>query len=83
MTSEQLDHKIEAMKAQVQQDETLARLLLANAAQSREMLDVVEEMRKEIQQLKEEKMVVNTTINVGRDYIQEQNINTLQHNKDE
>ncbi len=83
MTSEQLDHKIEAMKAQVQQDETLARLLLANAAQSREMLDVVEEMRKEIQQLKEEKMVVNTTINVGRDYIQEQNINTLPHNKDE
>ena len=83
MTSEQLDHKIEAMKAQVQQDETLARLLLANAAQSREMLDVMEEMRKEIQQLKEEKMVVNTTINVGRDYIQEQNINTLPHNKDE
>lgn len=72
---QQLDHIIEAMQAQVQQDEALAKTMLANAARSREMLGIIEQLRDENQKLKEEK-VVNNTYHIGHDFIQAQHINT-------
>jgi hypothetical protein len=75
MKDQQLDHIIETMHAQIQQDEAVAKSMLASAARSREMLGIIEQLRDENQKLKEEKKVVNNTYNIGHDYIQEQLIN--------
>jgi len=77
MKDHQLDHIIATMEAQVQQDEAVAKSLLASAARSREMLGIIEQLREENQKLKEEKTVVNNTYHIEHDYIQEQHINTI------
>ena len=77
MKDQQLDHIIETMHAQIQQDEAVAKSMLASAARSREMLGIIEQLRDENQKLKEEKKVVNNTYNIGHDYIQEQHINPI------
>ena len=82
MKDQQLDHMIDTMKAQVRQDEAVAQSLLASAARSREMLDVIEKLREENQKLKEEKQVVYNTYNIAHDYIQQQiGINTTTENE--
>lgn len=83
MKNQQLDHIIASLKAQVQQDEAVAKSLLASAARSREMLDIIEKLRKENEKLKEMKKVINNTFNIGRDYIQEQRIQTIPLYQDE
>ena len=85
MQDQQLDHMIETMQAQIRQDEAVAQSMLASAARSREMLSIIEQLRDENQKLREEKQVINNTIHVGHDYIQEQYINTtplLPHEQD-
>ena len=83
MKDQQLDHIIETMQAQVQQDEAVAKSLLASAARSREMLGIIEQLRDENQKLREQKMVVNKTYNIGHDYIQTQHITTPLHPYDQ
>ena len=77
MKNQQLDHIIATMEAQVQQDEAVAKALLASAARSREMLDIIGQLKEENQKLKEEKKVVNNTYHISHDYIQEQHISTI------
>lgn len=62
MKNQQLDHIIASLKAQVQQDEAVAKSLLASAARSREMLDIIEKLRKENEKLKEMKKVINNEL---------------------
>ena len=83
MKDKQLDHIIDAIKAQVQQDEAVAKSLLASAARSKEMLTIIDHLREENEKLREEKQVVNNTYNIGRDYIQKQHIHPITASHDE
>ena len=66
---------IERFSAQAAHDEALAKVLMANAAEKREMVDAIKQMHEEIEELKANQTVHNT-YNIGHDYIQNQQINT-------
>ena len=74
MKSSELDHKIERYSAQAAHDEALAKVLMASAAEKREMVDTIRQMKEELEELKANQQVHNT-YNIGHDFIQEQNIN--------
>ena len=76
MKYEELDHKIEQYAASAAHDEALAKVLMANAAEKREMVDTMKQMQEKIEELKANQKVHNT-YNIGHDYIAEQNINTI------
>ena len=75
MKYDKLDHKIERYTAQAEHEEALAKVLMASAAEKREMVDTIKQMQKEINKLKSG-MQVHNTYNIGHDYIQEQHITT-------
>ena len=75
MKREELNHKIERFSAQAAHDEALAKVLMASAAEKREMVDMMKSMQEEIEELKANQTVQNT-FNIGHDYIQNQQINT-------
>ena len=66
---------IERFSAQAAHDEALAKVIMADAAGRREMIDVMIQMQGEIEELKANQAVHNT-YNIGHDYIENQQINT-------
>ena len=76
MKDEELNHKIERFSAQAAHDEALAKVLMASAAEKREMVDTMKQMQEKIEELQANQKVHNT-YNIGHDYIAEQNINTI------
>ncbi|MBR6508408.1 MAG: hypothetical protein IKT19_02665 [Paludibacteraceae bacterium] len=64
MDAQELNHIIQRTAAQADQDEALAKSLLANAAQKRELLGVIEQLRDENIKLKEEQRTVQITNNI-------------------
>ena len=74
MKNNDLEHKIERFSAQAAHEEALAKVLMASAAEKREMVDTIKQMKEEMDELKAQQHVHNT-YNIGHDFIQEQNIN--------
>lgn len=75
MKPDELNHKIERFSAQADHDEALAKVLMASAAEKREMVDTMKLMQEEIEELKANQQVHNT-YHIGHDYVQSQVINT-------
>ena len=80
MDSEQLDHILSQTRLGIERDEAEAKQRMADAAEKRKLLGVIENLKgivdlqaEEIQQLKQNKQVVNN-ITVNHDYIANQNI---------
>lgn len=74
MKHEELNHKIERFTAQAAHDEALAKVLMASAAEKREMVDTMKQMQEEIEELKANQQVYNT-YHIAHDYIHEQHLN--------
>jgi hypothetical protein len=86
MDSEQLDHILSQTRLGIELDEAEAKQRMADAAEKRKLLGVIENLKgivdlqaEEIQQLKQNKQVVNN-ITVNHDYIANQNIQLHQLN---
>ena len=75
MKPNELNHKIERFSAQADHEEALAKVLMASAAEKREMVDTMKQMQEEIEELKANQHTHNT-YHIGHDYVQSQIINT-------
>lgn len=73
MKDNNLDHIIATLRAQVEQDEAMARVLYSHAARATELLDVIAQLQEENEMLREQQHVTHITNyidNFNGDYIE-------------
>ena len=78
MNKQDIDHRIEQFSAQADRDEALARVLLGNAAEKREMVETMKQMREENERLREQQLNVKVEIGtLNGNYIENTNDLTI------
>ncbi len=80
MSSSQLQHIMSQVRTSIEHDEAMGKLILANAAEKRLLLDAMEEMQRENEDLRANQKV-EYTYNIEGDYINQQQIIPLNNER--